>query len=132
MARAFEMPQNSVDNGWLRNKGYAPHAAAAPAQQRVRLEDLLNQAGPRAAGFAGCIRIALFGKFRRRHANGLVLPRCRGNPPAVGAGPIKSLTMASPIRDVGCDAVDPLERIQLDRGCAGSWIGRGFQNQSAS
>jgi hypothetical protein len=39
--------------------------------------------------------------------------------------------MTSWIRNVGRNAVDPLDRIQLDRGCACPWIGRGFQDQAA-
>ena len=53
------------------------------------------------------------------------------NPGAVGIGAVKSLTMASRIRDMRRNAVNPLERIQLDRGCAGPGIGRCFQNQAA-
>lgn len=54
-----------------------------------------------------------------------------GNAPAVGIGPVKSLTMASPIRDMRRNAVNPFERIHLDGSCAGPWIGRRFQNQIA-
>ena len=79
-------------------------------------KDLPDQASPRAAGFLGNIRIVLFRKFRCRHAGGLVMPVSYGNPPAIGISPVESLTMASWIRDVGCDPVDPLERIQLDGG----------------
>ena len=69
----------------------------------IRLEALPDQAGPRAAGFLGNIRIVLFRKFRCRHAGALVLPVSYGNPPAIGISPVESLTMASWIRDVGCD-----------------------------
>ena len=40
--------------------------------------------------------------------------------------------MTSRIGDVRRDAVDPLQRIQLDRGRAGFGIGRRFQNQAAA
>ena len=101
------------------------------AQQRIRFEDFLNQPSPRAAGFPGDIRIVPLGKFRCRQAGGFVIWSRHGNPPAVGIGPVKSLTMASRIGDMRRDAVNPFERIQLDGGCAGPWIGRRFQNQSA-
>ena len=45
------MPQDAVDDTGICNKGDDAHAAAASTQQGIRLEDLLNQAGPRASGF---------------------------------------------------------------------------------
>ena len=130
-ALAFPMPQDAVDDAGICNKGDDAHAAAAGAQQRIRFEDFLNQPSPRAAGFPGAIRIVPLGKSRCRQAGAFSICRSRGNPAAVGIGPVKSLTMASRIRDMRRDAVNPLERIQLDRGCAGPWIGRRFQNQVA-
>jgi len=39
--------------------------------------------------------------------------------------------MPSRVRDMGGEAVDPLERVECDGGRAGSWIGRGIHNQVA-
>ena len=125
------MPQDAVDDAGIRNKGDDAHASAAGAKQRIRLEDLFNQPSPRAAGFPGAIRIVPLGKSLIGQVGAFAISGGHGNPPAVGAGPIKSLTMASPIRDMGRDAVNPFKRIHLNGGCAGPWIGRGFQNQSA-
>jgi hypothetical protein len=125
------MPQDAVDDAGIRNKGDDAHASAAGAKQRIRLEDLFNQPSPRAAGFPGAIRIVPLGKSLIGQVGAFAISGGHGNPPAVGAGPIKSLTMRSRIRDMGRDAVNPFERVQLNGGCAGPWIGRGFHNQSA-
>jgi len=125
------MPQDAADDAGIRNKGDDAHASAAGAKQRIRLEDLFNQPRPRAAGFSGAIRIVALGKSLIGQVGAFAISGGHGNPPAVGAGPIKSLTMRSRIRDMGRDAVNPFERVQLNGGCAGPWIGRGFQNQSA-
>jgi hypothetical protein len=89
------MLQDAIDNAGICNKGNDAHAAAATTQEGIRLEDFLNQPGPRAAGFPGVIRIVPLGKSRRRKAGGFVIWSRHGNPPAVGIRPIKPLTIAS-------------------------------------
>lgn len=84
----------------------------------VSLEDFLDQARPSAAGFPGTIRMVPIGNGSRRQARAFSLFGRGRNPPAIGIGPVKSLTMASRIGDMGCDAVDPLHWIQLDGGRA--------------
>jgi hypothetical protein len=93
-ARAFEMPQNSVDSACIRNKRYDAHAAAAPTQQRVRLEAFLNQASLGAAGFPGAVRIVALKDLRCRRADGFGPCRPQANPAAVAVCAIESLTIA--------------------------------------
>jgi hypothetical protein len=45
------MPEDAVNHAGFCNKGDDAHAAAAGAQQGIRLENLFNQASPCAAGF---------------------------------------------------------------------------------
>jgi len=129
-AAAFAVPEDAANDAGIRNKGYDTHAAAARAQQGIGLEDFPDQARPGAAGFPGAIGIVLHGD-RGRQAGGWVLPGRRANPAAVGVGAIKSLTMPSWVGDMRRNAVDPLERIQFDRSCAGPGIGRRIQDQGA-
>jgi len=117
------MPQDAVDDARICNKGDDAHAPAAGIQEGIRFENFLDRASPRAAGFPGNIRIVPLGKTRCRQAGGFVIWSRHGNPGAVGISPLKSLTMTSRIRDMGRDAVNPFERIQLDGGCASPWIG---------
>ena len=125
------MSQNTLDNAGIRNKRNDAHAAAATTQQGIGLEDLLDQPSPRTARFPGVIRIVLLRLFGCRQAGGFILLGRHANPPAVGVASVKSLTMSSRLRNVRRDAVNPFERIQLNRGCARPWIRRRFQCQAA-
>ena len=75
----------------IRNKGDDAHAAAATTHEGIRLENFLNQLGPRGAGFPRDIRIVPLGKVRCRQAGGFVIWNRHENPPAVGIGPVKLL-----------------------------------------
>ena len=52
------MPQDTVDDAVICNKGDDEHARPAAAKQGIRLEDFRNQASPRAPGFPEEIRSA--------------------------------------------------------------------------
>lgn len=107
------MPQNTVDDARICNKRNDAHAAAARAKQRVRLENSLDQASPGAAGFPGAIRIVRLAMFRPRRGGVLILIGRHANPRAVRVCTIESLTLFSRIGNVGRDAMNPFERVQL-------------------
>jgi hypothetical protein len=125
------MAQNTVTHTGLFYKGDDAHARAASAQEGISLENLLNQPRPRAAGFPGEIRIVLVGIICCRGGGALATRRGHWNAGAVGVCSVKPLAMASRARDMKGEAVDPLERVECDGGCAGSWIGRRIHNQVA-
>ena len=94
------MPQDTVDNPVICNKGDNAHAGAAGAKEGIRFEDFSDQASPGAAGFPGEIRIVLLGMLRCRGGGALAIRGRQGHSGAVGAGAVKTLAMASRIRDV--------------------------------
>ena len=56
-AIAFTMAQDAIDNARLSNKGDNAHTGAASANEGVNLENLLQQARPRASSFSGKVGI---------------------------------------------------------------------------
>ena len=114
----FRDGTESVDDARIRIKGYDAHAASAGAKQQIGLEALLDQPSPRAAGLHRAIRIIAIGKPRRRLDGAFSFFGSDGNPGAVGISPVEFLAMASRIWDVRLDAMNPLDRIQIDGGCA--------------
>ena len=99
-APAFPMAQDAVDDARVRNQGNDAHAGAARAKQRIDFEDFSNQAGPRAAGLPGGVRIVLPGACvsRSRGVAGIGGRNRRSG--AVGVGAVPALAMTSGIRDV--------------------------------
>jgi hypothetical protein len=71
------MLQDAVDNARICNKGDDAHAVAAGAQKGIRLEELSDQASPRAAGFPGAIGIVPLGKLRCLQADDLFVSERR-------------------------------------------------------
>ncbi len=128
---AFPMAQNTIDDAGICNEGEDAHTPPAEAKEGIRFENFLNQPSPRAAGFAGEIRIILFGMFPCRAGRALALCGRYGNTGPVGVGAIEPLTMAPRIRDMSRNSVNPLERIQRDGGGARPGIGGCFHYQIA-
>lgn len=87
------MPQDTMDDAGVCNKGDDTHTAAAGAQEGIGLEDFLNQSSPCAAGFPGAIRIVLLGMYCCPAGGALALRREHANPGAVGVCTIESLNL---------------------------------------
>jgi hypothetical protein len=69
------MAQDAVDDPRVCNEGDNPHAGATGAEERVNLENLLQQARPGASGFLGEVGILLLG-----------VGVCRGSGAIAGVG----------------------------------------------
>jgi hypothetical protein len=118
------MAQDEVHGSGIGNNGDNAHAGAAGEKEGIGLENFPDQASPGAAGFPGEIRIVLLRMYRSGRAGALAVGGGHGDSGAIGVSAVKTLAMASRIRDVRRDAVNPLEGIQQNRGCAGLGIGR--------
>jgi len=108
-ALAFAVKQDVLDDARVCNKGDDAHACAASSEQRVYFEDFSEQAHPGAACFPGEVEIVLLGAYVCRRSGAVA----DGDPGPVGIGAVKALAMSSRIGDVGGDAVNPLQGIDI-------------------
>jgi len=130
-APAFQVAQDAIDNARLCNKGDDAHAGAAGAKQGIDLEDLPDQARPRAAGLPGEVGIVpiLVGISVGIGRVGFCAGFFDSAPVRVSA--VKALAMPPWAWYVCRNPVNPFQRIEHKTGDTGARVRACFQGQVA-